>query len=35
MRKSESIQVKVKKKVEDDQKLIDIIKNDISIREVT
>ena len=35
MRKSESIQVKVMKKVEDDQKLIDIIKNDMSIREVT
>ena len=35
MRKSESIQVKVMKKVEDDQKLIDIIKNDMSIRKVT
>ena len=35
MRKSESIQVKVMKKVEDDQKLIDIIKNEMSIRKVT
>ena len=35
MRKSESIQVKVMKKVDDDQKLIDIIKNDMSIRKVT
>ena len=35
MRKSESIQVKVMKKVEDDQKLIDIIKNDMSIKKVT
>ena len=35
MRKSESIQVKVMKKVEGDQKLIDIIKNDMSIRKVT
>ena len=35
MRKSESIQVKVMKKVGDDQKLIDIIKNDMSIRKVT
>ena len=34
MRKSESIQVKVMKKVEDDQKLINIIKNDMSIRKV-
>ena len=32
MRMSESIQVKVMKKVEDDQKLIDVIKNDMSIR---